>query len=268
MKLLKSLLTLAILCFASLTSAYSSTVSSMSIDSKPGEPSIAADTRLNTQNQDTTKNIEHYGYKHKGALFGGAIVEELMFTPQTIVNVLDSKFNPAVMSDKNENPSTKNIKKLLQQIVIKTLHRFPGSSKKEKLDLFIRALQEKGTVNVNIKDLSFDKMKAPEPLVSERASQRLYDQIKKAETETETEKTPTPSEILNNFAELYQDGLIVYSDDTIPTTPITKELSDRTIAAKVQRPDFKTFLIYLKAIGIVPHDPASLKELLISESSK
>ena len=176
MKLSKTLIIAVLLSMATLLPSVASTVT------------LVADPRLAQQDLDTTKNIEHYGYQYKpGSLGNGAVVDKFTFTPQVIVNILDPRFDTEKMSDTHQKPSTKNIKKLLKDIVSKTLEKFPGDNAEQKKQLFINALNQKqgSAVTVNVNTLGFDKMSAPTDTMSNTGATALFDALKDTQAVTD-----------------------------------------------------------------------------------
>jgi len=252
--------------------------------------------RLNSQDEDTTKNIEHFGYKHSASLRGkGAVVEKFNFFPEVVVNVLDPRFNPDLMLSSNQRSSTKNIKKFVQQIIIKTLHMFPGHNREEKKALFINALGEairtRGSepasplksptkahtievssttsIEVNIKDLGFNDKKEfpPSPQMSDIAAQRLYDQIKGAIRRPSllpATRISSIENLLHMFLDLFHDGVIEYADDVILDEPTVLNTS---LEIK-RRPDFKNFLQFFKLLGLDPVSPSKFKVWWFSDKHR
>lgn len=145
----------------------------------------APSTRLDSQDTDTTKNIEHFGYKHKGSL-NGAVIDKFTFTPQVVVNILDPRFDANKMAAGNEKPSTKNTKKLLLDIVTKTLHKFAGDTPEQKKVVFLAALQEKGPVEIEVENsLKFVKTSPPTDTMSNTGSTILFEQLRNTRAFTE-----------------------------------------------------------------------------------
>lgn len=228
--------------------------------------------RLNNQYGDITRNISIYGYIREGGL--SATINKFTFTPQVIVNILDRRFDPNKMSAANKRDSTKNIKKFVQQIVIKTLNKLPGRSKDERKTVLIQALQTIGhPVEVDVRgteELDFNKNKEspPTPLMSDFAADRFYDNIKGSIRYTPPTSPASITEIIHMSMDLFEDGVHEYGDDDTDYSNI-QAITEKELNAEHRRPNFRTFLRFLKFMGVVPLNPEALKRsMLVSTATR
>jgi len=144
-----------------------------------------AHPRLDFQYQDTTRNIEHFGYTYNSTLFKGANIDKLTITPEVVVTVMDPRFNPDTVSKAKDPTSAQNTKKLIQAIVTKALAKFNGDATNSNLPIMIAALQEKGPVVVEVTALGFNKKSAPTDAMSDNGATALFDALKDTQAVTD-----------------------------------------------------------------------------------
>ena len=249
---------------------------------------------LTNQSEDTTRTLEPYGYKREG-LFSSE-VNKFTFTPQVIVNVLDAKFNPGLMKTPQDRESTKNIKLFIQQIVTKTLNMFEGDSPEARKANFIRAIenQKGGTVeiSVNSADINFKKELAPTEAMSTAAARKLFGKLSPGQAALfsparvaaaperhldAVEPPPTsvtssvhllfnPENLIHHFIERFKGGVKEYTVEDEDYSDI-QEITETDLNNAHERHDFKTFLRYLKSLGIVPLNPKAFRTLFLPEAA-
>ena len=266
-------------------------ISSVSAAARTYAPNDAA---LTNQNEDTTKTLEPYGYKREGTF--QSAVNKFTFTPQVIVNVLDTRFNPRSMKTPQDRESTKNIKLFIQQIVTKTLNMFEGDSPEARKANFIRALesQKDGTVEISVNgvDINFNKELAPTEAMSTAAAQKLFGKLSPGqaalfsparvaappERHLDAAESPPASvtssvhldlnaeNLIHHFIDRFKDGVKEYTAEDKDYGDI-QEITEADLNKAHERPDFKTFLRYLKSLGIVPLNPKAFRTLFLPEAA-
>lgn len=231
---------------------------------------VPDDTRLNNQHLDTTRNIAIYGYVREGKT--SSTINKFTFTPQVIINVLDEKFAPDIMAAANQRDSTKNIKKFVQQIVIKTLNKLPGRSSAERKAILIKALQRIAhPVEVDVRgagalDFNANKESPPTDSMSETAAARFYNAIKNSLSYTPPTLPASVTEIINMSTDLFENGVFEYVGEDTDYSNI-QAITEAELNSSTRRPNFKTFLQFLKFLGIVPVDPLALKNSLFASAA-
>jgi hypothetical protein len=102
--------------------------------------------------------------------------------------------------------------------------------------------------------------------MSDTAAGRLYNTIKGSMTYIPPTSPATVTEIINMSMDLFEDGVREYSGEDTDYTHILA-ITEADLNSDRRRPDFKTFLRFLKFLGIVPLHPEEFKRSLLTSAT-
>lgn len=242
-------------------------------------------SRLAQQDKDTPENIEDYGYRFDSR----SNKHVFTFDHSTVNHILHHDFDlkkPAdgIFTNNSGRKKTRQIKKLLLDIVTNTIDKFPGSDFQSKTLEFTAAVHKRAMMVYADGVLDIDKIDVTKisEVLYESLQENLTQSIARTAVQPSAERaagmatspqpvipaTPrtrlefNPENLIHHFIERFKDGLKEYSGEDKDYSDI-KEITEADLNNAHERPDFKTFLRYLKSLGIVPLNPEAFRTLFL-----
>ena len=248
--------------------------------------------RLAGQHNDTLENIADYGYTFDK----GQNKHTLTFNLSTVDHILHEDFDHKLpkgtaLFGESTAEKTRRIKKFLKDVVDKTISMFSNPDPLVQKGLFSSALSKSGLIiTVAGKDLKTD------PGTVNAAAKMLYEHL---QANLEAARTPvkpaaemgapeplvvtggavggmgtppahldfTPENLIHHFIDRFKDGVKEYPGEDTDYSDI-QEVTEADLNKAHERPDFKTFLRYLKSLGIVPLNPKAFRTLFLPEAAE